>query len=85
MSKKKPAAKPAPVKQERVTDEELMTLIAQHRKQNPNAGQLAFITALRAAGKSCSGGRVRTLWAKAKSPAKAAAGRKPRAKVAAAA
>jgi hypothetical protein len=84
MSKKKPAAKPA-AKQERVTDEELLTLIAQHRKQNPDAGQLGFITALRAAGKSCSGGRVRTLWAKAKSPAKPAAGRKPRAKVAAAA
>jgi len=67
---KKPAAKPAPVKQERVTDEELMTLVAQHRAKHPSDGQHAFITALRAAGKSCSGGRVRAVWGKAASKAK---------------
>jgi len=77
-AKKKPA-------QERLTDEELATLIKGFLAKLPDAGQSAFVKNMRSAGKSVSGGRVRALWGKAARPAKAAAARKSRPKAAAAA
>jgi hypothetical protein len=82
---KKPAAKTAAA-QQRLTDEELVALMAKHLGKEPDASQLAVLKAIRALGKSVSGGRVRTLFDPARKAAtKAPAGRKLRAKAAAAA
>ena len=45
-----------------VTDAELTKLVAKHRKENPDASASGTIKALRAAGASFSGKRVRVMF-----------------------
>jgi hypothetical protein len=66
---KKPAAKPAAA-QQRLTDEELVALISKHLAKQPDASQMSVLKAIREAGKSVSGGRVRNLFEPARKAAK---------------
>ncbi len=64
-----------------MSDEDIVAFIAKHLGKDPEAGQGAVLKALRAAGKSASGGRLRKLFEqgrKASKGARGAAGPRPK-------